>query len=74
MWSKSDGENWGGGVGGGVGNMKDIEFNFKVDFMSPAILNITKTSLYNLDPLKPYFYIVKLGFTGVYIIFLLLKT
>ena len=32
---------------------------------------ITKTCLYNFDPLKPYFYIVKLGFTGVYIIFLI---
>ena len=30
---------------------------------------ITKTSLYNFDHLKPHFYIVKLGFTGVYIIF-----
>ena len=28
---------------------------------------ITKTCLYNFDPLKPHFYIVKLGFTGVYI-------
>ena len=27
---------------------------------------ITKTCLYNFDPLKPHFYIVKLGFTGVY--------
>ena len=37
--------------------------------------NITKTCLYNFDPLKPHFYIVKLGFTGVYIILLfLLKT
>ena len=33
-------------------------------------LYITKTCLYNFDPLKPHFYIVKLGFTGVYIIFL----
>ena len=34
--------------------------------------NITKTRLYNFDPLKPHFYIVKLG---VYIIFIiLLKT
>ena len=33
---------------------------------------ITKTCLYNLDPLKPHFYTVKLGFTGVYIIFLFL--
>ena len=32
---------------------------------------ITKTRLYNLDPLKPHFYMVKLGFTGVYIIFLI---
>ena len=32
---------------------------------------ITKTYLYNFDPLKPHFYMVKLGFTGVYIIFLL---
>ena len=27
--------------------------------------------IYNFDPLKPHFYIVKLGFTGVYIIFLI---
>ena len=32
---------------------------------------ITKTRLYNFDPLKPHFYIVKLGFTGEYIIFLI---
>ena len=32
---------------------------------------ITKTYLYHFDPLKPHFYIVKLGFTGVYIIFLI---
>ena len=32
---------------------------------------ITKTRLYNFDPLKPHFYIVKLGFTGVYITFLI---
>ena len=32
---------------------------------------ITKTCLYNLDPLKSHFYIVKLGFIGVYIIFLI---
>ena len=30
-----------------------------------------KTYLYNFDPLKSHFYIVKLGFTGVYIIFLI---
>ena len=32
---------------------------------------ITKTCLYNSYPLQPHFYIVKLGFTGVYIIFLI---
>ena len=32
---------------------------------------ITKTYLYNFDPLKPHFYVVKLGFTRVYIIFLI---
>ena len=36
-----------------------------------SLNSITKTCLYNFDPLKPNFYIVKLGFTGVYIIFLL---
>ena len=30
-----------------------------------------KTYLYNFDPIKPHFYIVKLGFTGVDIIFLM---
>ena len=30
-----------------------------------------KTCLYNFDPLKPHFYIVKLGFTGENIIFLI---
>ena len=30
-----------------------------------------KTYLYNFDPFKPHFCIVKLGFTGVYIIFLI---
>ena len=35
------------------------------------LFSITKTYLYNFDPLKPHFYIVKLGFTGVYIIFVI---
>ena len=37
------------------------EENTKLDY-------ITKTCLYSFDPLKPHFYIVKPGFTGVYII------
>ena len=41
-------------------------------FYSTAAGVITKTCLYNVDPLEPHFYIVKLGFTGVYIIFLFL--
>ena len=32
---------------------------------------ITKTCQYNFDPLKSHFYVVKLGFTRVYIIFFL---
>ena len=32
---------------------------------------ITKTRLYNVDSLKPHFNIVKLEFTGIYIIFLI---
>ena len=36
---------------------------------SRITFHITKTCLYKVDPLKPHFYIVKLGFTGVYIIF-----
>ena len=32
---------------------------------------IIKTYLYNFDPLKPHFYIVKLGFIMVYIICLI---
>ena len=34
-------------------------------------IHIAKSYLYNFDPLKPHFYIVKLGFTAVYIIFLI---
>ena len=36
-----------------------------------ALKLITKTYLYNVDPLKPHFYIVNLGFTGVFINFLI---
>ena len=43
-----------------------------ISLVRPAI---TKTRLYNFDPLKPHFCIIKLGFTGVYIICLFcLKT
>ena len=35
------------------------------------MFTITKTYLYNFDPLKPHFYVVKLGLTEVCIIFLI---
>ena len=43
----------------------------KVNVVLTLPFCITKTCLYNFDPLKPHFYIVKLGFTGVCIIFLI---
>ena len=41
----------------------------KIKIATCLALYIRKTHLYNFDPLKPHFYISKLGFTGVYIIF-----
>ena len=35
------------------------------------ILHQENMPIYNFDPLKPHFYVVKLGFTGVYILFLI---
>ena len=40
--------------------------------MSEAYNYITETRLYSFDPLQPHFYTGKLGFTGVYISFLIL--
>ena len=47
--------------------------NFPKYLFSWAIgrISITKTYLYNFDPIKPHFCAVKLGFTGLYIIFLI---
>ena len=42
---------------------------FKDREQSTKTTDITKTYLYNFDPLKPHFYIVKLGFTGVNVFF-----
>ena len=47
------------------------ELVFWSKFVNSVKKTITKTYLYNFDPLKPHFYIVKLGFTGVYIIFII---
>ena len=42
---------------------------FLVTVNRPKFCCITKTCLYNnIGPLKPPFYLVKLGFTGIYII------
>ena len=41
------------------------------DFYYCPQIYIKKTRPYNFDSLKPHFYIVKLGFTGIYIIFLI---
>ena len=46
------------------------QFSQKCDIPTPKG-HITKTYLYNFDPLRPHFYIVKVGFTEVYIIFLI---
>ena len=47
--------------------------NRRFGFMKPLHIQhvITKTRLYNFDPLKPHFYIGKVRFTRVYIIFLI---
>ena len=51
---------------------KDVSLNQlkeKTQSFNPYIM---KTCLYNFDPLKPHFYIVKLGFTGYTLFFLFL--
>ena len=58
-------------------NLQNIWINitcWRSAFNLPALpisAHITKTRLYNFDPLKPHFYTVKLRFIGVYIIFLM---
>ena len=47
-----------------------MSVNLSVKLSPPKPL-IMKTYLYNFDPQKPHFNIVKLGFTGVYIILLI---
>ena len=50
---------------------KQVVGHDSVNIQCMIILIIKKTRLYNFDPLKPHFYIVNLGFTGVHIIFLI---
>ena len=52
----------GGGGGGG---------RFLHNYDQVLSGTITKTCLYNFDLLKPHLDLMKLGFTGVYIIFLI---
>ena len=51
-------------------SISESPFDFETTRADCSVI-ITKTCLYNFHPLKPHFYIVKLGFTGVYIIFLI---
>ena len=51
----------------GVFVLHKICLRFSQAFCSPQFI-ITKTYLYNFDPRKSHFYIVKLGFTELYII------
>ena len=57
-------------LGARSGDMEDIEY-CKLKLLLTG-QNIMKTSPCNEDPHTPHFYIVKLGFTGVYIFFLFL--
>ena len=45
--------------------------NYSRRNLNISFLHHEDTRLYNFDPLKSHCYIVKLGFTGVYIIFLI---
>ena len=61
-----------------TGRKKDLstfydKYGLELICRNKKVINgsITKTRLYNFDPLKPHFYVVKLRFTGVYIIFLI---
>ena len=51
---------------------KDLKVGSKGSFFTNSVKKlITETYLYIFDPLKPHLYIVKLGFTRVYVIFLI---
>ena len=65
------GRTWGGYNNIPVFSSKRAEIKSTTMKVPPWNGHITKTYQYNFDPLKPHFYIVKLGFTGVYIIFLI---
>ena len=62
-------------INGDVGWMttRERRWYIMVQYWNRLVNIITKTCLCNVDPLKPHFHIVKLRFTGVYIILFLLK-
>ena len=70
IWKRHRKNKWMARPGLNTGNFWNV-----LPMMTPISLtnqrHIMKTCLYSFDPLKPHFYIVKLGFTGVYIIFLI---
>ena len=49
-----------------------VQLSCGVGFVQYSCGRIMITCPYDLDPLTPHFYIVKVGFTGVYINFLFL--
>ena len=59
------------GTSGGFEALRSFQLCFSYDLIGVEMGNITKTCLYYFDPLKAHFYIVKLGFTGVYIFFII---
>ena len=51
-----------------MNDMSDAHMTLLYDLIIVRYVTITKTYLYNFDPLKPHFYIVEMGFKGIYII------
>ena len=62
---------WHVGSAGGMHRLYGSEALVKQNTVFSENVFITKSYQYIFDPLKPHFYIVKLGFTGVNIIFLI---
>ena len=55
-----------------VSHISQLSFSINLNRTSIGRVGpVTKTRIYNFDPLKPHFYIMKLGSIGVYIIFLI---
>ena len=48
-----------------------VVFEKFINWLIDYLIHHENICLYNINPHKPHFYIVKLGLTGVYIIFLI---